>query len=88
MLGAAYATNLAGYSILGVEGWRFAFRTVAAVAILIGYMTLRLARDPDYTAPDGSKKAKEHKHGAGLRIALQEFWQVPQLSLHRSRACS
>jgi hypothetical protein len=30
MLGSLYATNIAGLSILGLEGWRFAFLTVAA----------------------------------------------------------
>jgi predicted MFS family arabinose efflux permease len=76
MIGAAYATNMAGFEVAGVEGWRFAFRTVAAVAVLIGYLTLRLARDPDYMAPDGGEKAKVHMHAGGLRQTLAEFKQV------------
>lgn len=35
-LGAIYATNMGGARPFGIEGWRFAFFTVAMVSIVIG----------------------------------------------------
>jgi hypothetical protein len=32
--------------VVGVEGWRFAFFTVACISILIGLLNLLFARDP------------------------------------------
>lgn len=46
MLGALYATNIAGYSPFGMEGWRVAFRTVAVVAFAIGLVVLYFVKDP------------------------------------------
>ena len=35
-LGAIYATNIGGVRPFGVEGWRFAFFSVAMISIVIG----------------------------------------------------
>lgn len=32
--------------VLGLEGWRFAFFTIACVSLLVGVFTLLFARDP------------------------------------------
>ena len=69
MLGSAYATNIAGFSPLGITGWRFAFRSVAAVAVLIGWLTLRFATDPTHGR-------SRDRHGKGLQDTLTEFLQV------------
>lgn len=75
MLGTAYATNIAGYHILGMEGWRFAFRTVALVAMLIGFLTLRFATDPNFAPrPDGQMREPEKK--AGMRETVSDFLKV------------
>lgn len=46
MLGTAFATNTGHLRVVGVEGWRFAFFTVACISILIGLLNLLFARDP------------------------------------------
>ena len=75
MLGTAFATNVAGYTILGGDGWRFAFRVVALVAMLIGWATLTFAVDPNHVEqPPGSMRRSEKK--AGLSDTLTEFAQV------------
>jgi hypothetical protein len=73
MLGTAYATNISGYTILGEDGWRFAFRTVAIVAVLIGLATLRFAKDPSQIEGLHEDLINEKK---GLRDTLAEFRQV------------
>jgi sugar phosphate permease len=49
MLGTLYATNIAGYSPFGMEGWRAAFRTVAVAAMIIGLVVLVWVKDPRYS---------------------------------------
>jgi hypothetical protein len=73
MLGTAYATNISGYTILGDDGWRFAFRTVAVVAALIGFATLRVAKDPSRIEGFCGHLIDEKK---GLRDTLMEFKQA------------
>ncbi|CAG9462739.1 unnamed protein product [Pedinophyceae sp. YPF-701] len=47
MLGAVFATNTSSLgTVLGVEGWRMAFRGVSLFAILTGIGTLAFAVDP------------------------------------------
>lgn len=46
MVSSAYATNIAGLTILGLQGWRFAFLSVAAVSALAGAAMWAFARDP------------------------------------------
>ncbi|KAK9868059.1 hypothetical protein WJX84_009573 [Apatococcus fuscideae] len=45
-LGALYATNIGDSHPLGMEGWRFAFLSVAAVSLTIGVLNLLYAADP------------------------------------------
>ena len=45
-MGALYATNIAGYSPFGMEGWRVAFRSVAVAAFVIGFVVLNCVVDP------------------------------------------
>jgi MFS family permease len=74
MLGTVYATNIAGYTILGGDGWRFAFRTVAVIAGIIGWVTLTFASDPNHM-PQANALAKEMKHES-LSETLTEFATV------------
>lgn len=46
MIGALYATNIAGLQIMGLEGWRFAFLTVAVFSCIVGALMLTMGRDP------------------------------------------
>eukprot|EP00882_Tetradesmus_deserticola_P015619 GHRQ01016644.1.p1 GENE.GHRQ01016644.1~~GHRQ01016644.1.p1 ORF type:complete len:356 (+),score=119.42 GHRQ01016644.1:332-1399(+) len=46
MLSSVYATNIAGMHILGMQGWRFAFLSVAVVSALTGLALWLMARDP------------------------------------------
>ena len=46
--GALYATNIGGLTPLGLEGWRFAFLSVAVVSALIGGLTFFLGHDPRF----------------------------------------
>lgn len=36
MLGGVFATNMGGLTFAGLDGWRAAFHTIAAVSILVG----------------------------------------------------
>jgi hypothetical protein len=80
MLGTAYATNISGYNILGEDGWRFAFRTVAIVAALIGFATLRFANDPSCSQAQHGHCVNEKK---GFSDTLAEFKLVCFESLCR-----
>lgn len=46
MLGGVYATNMGGHRPYGMDGWRFAFHTVAVVSIIMGILALLYAVDP------------------------------------------
>ncbi|EFN50878.1 hypothetical protein CHLNCDRAFT_141677 [Chlorella variabilis] len=48
MLGALYATNMSSHRPLGLEGWRFAFLSLAAVSGAAGVANLLLTEDPLY----------------------------------------
>jgi hypothetical protein len=50
---------------LGIEGWRFAFLTVAAVSALIGVATFLLAHDPRFK-DDSTPRYKGHGHAGGV----------------------
>ena len=36
MLGGVFATNMGGHSFAGMDGWRAAFHTVAALSLIVG----------------------------------------------------
>lgn len=46
MLSSAYATNIGGLTIMGMQGWRFAFITVAVISALAGVAMWIAAKDP------------------------------------------
>lgn len=46
MLSSAYATNIGGLTILGMQGWRFAFLTVAVISAVAGIAMWVAAKDP------------------------------------------
>lgn len=46
MLGGFFATNVGSTHPFGVEGWRFSFHLMAAVAFVTVYLVLRWAVDP------------------------------------------
>lgn len=49
LIGAVFATNVGGVRPLGVEGWSFAFGSVALASWAIGAATLALGVDPRYS---------------------------------------
>lgn len=46
--GALYATNIGALHPLGMEGWRFAFLSVAVVSATIGVLTYLFGHDPRF----------------------------------------
>jgi hypothetical protein len=74
LTGALFATNVGQFRVMGLEGWRFAFLTVAAASWAIGGATWLLARDPRhasdprYRVPRGGGGA-----GGGWRSTLAEM---------------
>ena len=78
MLGAVFATNMAGYHIMGMEGWRFAFRVVGGAAITIGFVSLAFVRDPrlvrTVNAGEALHTGMPQKHNTNQ--TLREFWTV------------
>ena len=46
MLGGFFATNVGSLRPLGMEGWRFSFHLMAALALVTVYLLLRWAVDP------------------------------------------
>lgn len=46
MAGALYATNIGSHRVLGLEGWRFAFLSLAGVSAAAGTANLLLTEDP------------------------------------------
>lgn len=51
MAGAFFATSVGAQRPLGVEGWRFAFFTVAGISVFSGIVTLLFASDPRKVIP-------------------------------------
>lgn len=47
-LGALYATNVAGLSPWGVEGWRVVFVSIGVVSVVVGVVAYKLGHDPRY----------------------------------------
>ncbi len=41
MLGGVFATNMGGHSFAGMDGWRAAFHTVAALSLIVGKWNAR-----------------------------------------------
>lgn len=78
LLGALYATNVGHLHPLGVEGWRFAFLTVAVASWAIAGLTLLLAVDPRYTRDERYRvqSSEEAEPGAGWRTTLQEIGRI------------
>ena len=66
MKGFAFVGNK---TVLGLEGWRFVFVSVAIVSILIGLLNWGQAHDPNYTK-DGNAKLS-----AAPALSLQEVWR-------------
>jgi hypothetical protein len=58
MLGSLYATNVAGMRVLGLEGWRFAFLTVAAFSAILAVAIALLVDDP--RCPNRCLRAPRH----------------------------
>jgi len=78
LLGALYATNIGGTQPLGIEGWRFAFLTVALASWAIGIATWVLGDDPRYTLDlrykvESSSDAQPH---ATWRTTLRDTSEV------------
>ncbi|KAK9786693.1 hypothetical protein WJX73_003542 [Symbiochloris irregularis] len=72
MLGALYATNLGCHHPLGMEGWRFAFVSVAFVSLGIGALTFCFGHDPRFV----SDKQVRVEVGADKAAGEGSFWQL------------
>ncbi len=70
MLGGLYATNMGGKSPFGMEGWRFAFNTIAAVSVLTGAAALLYAVDPKRSALQ--RRASASGQGAYTSLPTSE----------------
>lgn len=82
MLGALYATNIAGFSPFGMEGWRVAFRTVAVAAYVIGAVVLYFVKDPRHPKkpstenfPPASQPVQDNRDGLLAREVQDDSWQ-------------
>lgn len=84
MLGALYATNIAGYSPFGMEGWRVAFRSVAVAAFFIGFWVLYWVVDPRHThktpaetstLPPPAHPGRDSRNVAVARPVQGQSWQ-------------
>ena len=60
--------------VLGMEGWRAVFFSVAAVSAGIGVLNLAFARDPNFGA-DGQRWDKDLEP-IGRAEALRQLWAV------------
>jgi hypothetical protein len=85
MLGALYATNIAGYRPFGMEGWRVAFRTVAVAAFVIGFVVLRFVKDPRYVKKGAGVIDSDRDSRDGIltrpkdenwKEIIADFWMV------------
>lgn len=64
MLGALYATNMGAHEPLGIDGWRFAFWSVAILSALTGLLNARFVVDP--THKSSSTSHRSIRNGASL----------------------
>ena len=64
----------AAAAVLGVEGWRVVFASVAAVSACIGALNLAYARDPGFGA-DGERRDKALEP-LSAREAARQMWAV------------
>jgi hypothetical protein len=69
MLSSVYATNIAGLRILGMQGWRFAFISVAAVSAVTGVAMWLLARDPRCARSSWQLHPHFQQHSSSLRYS-------------------
>jgi MFS family permease len=80
LVGALFATNIGHVNVFGVmEGWRFAFFTVAIASWVIGLLTWLLAIDPRYSKDPRYKveKATEAEpEAATWRASLRDMGNV------------
>eukprot|EP00887_Chlorella_sp_A99_P006616 scaffold3.g6616.t1 len=73
MGGALYATNLGSRRPLGVEGWRFAFLSMAAVSAAAGVASLLWAGDP--SRPNQQHQQHELVSSEDLEEYAADAWQ-------------
>lgn len=77
LVGALYATNIGHLRPLGVEGWRFAFGTVALASWAIGALALalgvdpRVAKDPKYRVARAADVEE-----SSWRQTARDVWRV------------
>ena len=72
LTGAVFATNVGHLHPLGIEGWRFAFATVAVVSWLIGLLAFFLGTDPRVSR--NLKYRCVRQLGCGVFIRRQSTW--------------
>lgn len=78
LIGALFATNIGGISVFGIEGWRFAFMTVAIVSWGIGLATYIWGVDPRYSKnyECNRQMIRERNEMDGFRSGIKQMWQL------------
>jgi len=70
MLGVVLATNLSGYTVHGVEGWRVAWLLMGLLGLLVGAGFLAVARDPWFPAQKSAGHGRLASQLPRLRSAV------------------
>jgi MFS family permease len=78
LVGALFATNVGHVRVLGLQGWRFAFLTVAMASWIIGLATWLFGVDPRYSkdpryALERSEEDVPVSTGEGVKAALKQM---------------
>ena len=76
MAGALYATNLGGHRPLGMEGWRFAFLSLAAVSAAAGVANLLLTEDPQRAQQQQLLRQRQWQQQLGEQAQGEEGKEV------------
>ena len=76
MAGALYATNLGGHRPLGLEGWRFAFLSLAAVSAAAGVANLLLTEDPQWAEQQQLQRQRRWQQQLGEQQQDEEGKEV------------
>lgn len=80
MLGALYATNMGAYKPLGIEGWRFAFVTVAVLSGIAGLLNAAYVVDPTYQQAQQAQHAQRQHVPEAAHTSLRISPRSPHLA--------
>lgn len=83
LVGALFATNVGHLSILGLEGWRFAFCVVALASWIIAAVTWFFGVDPRYSKDPRYRLIRDDKdisaNQEGFRSAVKQMWDLASI---------